>query len=233
VNALSHRPGNPAPGGDLQPRASLVSVNAGIPRTVEWRGESVSTGIFKSPAEGPVRVGRLNLAGDRQADPSVHGGELKAVYAYPSEHYAWWREPLGDPGWGAFGENLTTAGLAEDTTCVGDRLRIGTAELVVTQPRLPCFKLGIRFGRPDVQKLMLQSGRTGFYLSVAREGEIRAGDEITVAGRASDSVSIAEIVGLYRTDQPDRDLLRRLGGLAVMPESLRKRYRKLLAELDA
>jgi MOSC domain-containing protein YiiM len=193
----------------------------------------VATGIFKSPVEGAVRVGRTNLAGDRQADPSVHGGAHKAVYVYPAEHYAWWRAVLGDLAWGAFGENLTTTGFAEDTTWVGDRLRIGSAEFVVTQPRLPCFKLGIRFGRPDVERLMLQSGRTGFYLSVAREGEVRSGDAITVATRAADSVSIAEMVSLYRTDRPDRDVLRRLGALAVLPDSLRKRFRNQLAELDA
>lgn len=187
----------------------MVSVNVGLPRTVEWEGKSVRTAIFKSPVDGVVHIGRYNLAGDQQADPSVHGGEHKAVYLYPSEHYAYWRADLGDLVWGAFGENLTTAGLTEDSVRIGDRLRVGSAELVVTQPRLPCFKLGIRFGRPGIEKRFLQSGLTGFYLSVTREGEVRAGDAVTVAERAIDSMTIAEAVRLYRTDRPDRELLRR------------------------
>jgi MOSC domain-containing protein YiiM len=217
----------------LRPRGSLVSVNVGLPRTVEWKGESVRTGIFKSPVEGAVRVGTTNLAGDQQADPSVHGGALKAVYVYPAEHYAYWRPLLGDLAWGAFGENLTTLGLAEDAVWVGDRLRVGTAEFVVTQPRLPCFKLGIRFGRADIQKRFLHSGLTGFYLSVAGEGQVQAGDDVTIVERAAESVSIAEFVGLYRMDQPDRELLRRLATLAALPESLRTRFKKELRELDA
>jgi len=151
------------------------------------------------------------------------------VYLYPSEHYAFWRADLGALGWGAFGENLTTAGLSEATTRIGDRLRVGTAELVVTQPRLPCFKLELRFGRPGLERRFLRSGRTGFYLSVAAEGEVRAGDPIVVEPEA-DSVTIAEVVGLYRTDRPDRELLRRLAGLPALPEALRLKYGKKLKE---
>lgn len=210
--------------------STLLSVNVGLPRTVEWRGKPVRTAIFKSPVDGPVRVETTNLVGDGQADPSVHGGVHKAVYLYPAEHYAYWRADLGDLTWGAFGENLTTTGLTEDAVRVGDRLRVGSAELVVTQPRLPCFKLGIRFGHEDMQRQFLRSGRTGFYLSVAREGEVRAGDPVTVAERAAGSVTIAEVVSLLGTDRPDRSRLRRLAELSALPEGLRRRFREQLGE---
>jgi MOSC domain-containing protein YiiM len=154
----------------------------------------------------------------------------KAVYAYPSEHYASWRADLGDLAWGAFGENLTTVGLDEAAVRIGDRLRVGTVELVVTQPRLPCFKLGIRFGRPDMEKRFLRGGRTGFYLSVAREGELKAGDAMVVAGRLAESVTVAEVVSVYGADRPDGDLLRRLADLSALPESLRERFRRRLGE---
>ncbi len=216
-----------------QAPSTLLSVNVGLPRSVEWQGKSVRTSIFKSPVDGVVRVGPYNLAGDQQADLSVHGGAYKALYLYPSEHYAYWRADLGELAWGAFGENLTTAGLTEDSVCIGDRLRVGTAELVVTQPRLPCFKLSMRFGRPDIVKLFLESGRTGFYLSVAREGEVRAGDAVTVAERVAESVTVAEVLSVYGTDRPDRELLRRLAGLSALPEGLRDRFRKQLGGLDA
>ena len=158
----------------------VLSVNVGRSRDVEWRGEVVRTGIFKAPVTGRAAVTRLNVAGDQQADLSVHGGVDKAVYAYPGEHYAFWREAL--PGvelpWGAFGENLTTDGLSEATVRVGDELRIGSTQLVVTQPRMPCFKLNVRFGRPDMVKRFLRSGRTGFYLAVVQEGDIGPGDAV-------------------------------------------------------
>ena len=142
----------------------MLSVNVGLPREVEWRNEPVTTAIHKAAVSGPVRVRRLNLDGDRQADLSVHGGPDKAVYVYPSEHYPFWKEEL--PGvalpWGAFGENLTVEGVNETAVRVGDVLRAGTAEFIVTQPRLPCYKLNIRFQRPDMVKRFLRSGRTGF-----------------------------------------------------------------------
>ena len=179
----------------------LLSVNVGLPRDVEWRGESVRTSIFKEPVPGRVRVATLNLEGDRQSDLSVHGGTDKAVYAYPSEHYAFWRKEF--PGmefpWGAFGENLTTEGLSEDKVHIGDRLRAGSAEFVVTQPRMPCFKLAIRFNRPDIVKRFLRSGRTGFYLAVVREGDVGAGDAIEFAERDEARVSVADVVAKYRS----------------------------------
>src|SRR4051794_6720971 len=155
----------------------VVSVNVGLPRRVRWKGRDVTTGIFKEPVGGRTPLRPLNLDGDRQADLSVHGGATKAVYAYPVEHYPFWRDVLGHeltPG--AFGENLTVEGVPlEDEVAIGDRFRIGTAELVVTQPRIPCFKLGLRFGREDIVKRFLASGRSGYYLAVAVEGDVGAG----------------------------------------------------------
>src|SRR2546421_10750773 len=163
----------------------LLSVNAGLPREVEWRGKVVLTSIFKMPVPGRVRVTRLNVQGDQQSDLSVHGGADKAIYAYPSEHYAFWRNELPgtDFSWGAFGENLTTEGLLEDRVHIGDRFRAGSAEFVLTQPRMPCFKLGIRFNRPDMVKRFLESGWTGFYCAVLKEGKVAAGDSIELPER--------------------------------------------------
>jgi MOSC domain-containing protein YiiM len=174
--------------------ARVVSVNVGRPVPVAWRNESVSTAIFKTPTNGPVRVGFLNLDGDRQADLSVHGGPLKALYAYPEEHYAYWRELYRDRVLtaGAFGENLTVAGMPEDDTFVGDRLRIGTALFHVTQPRVPCYKLGIKFDDQSIVKTFLRSGRTGYYLKVVEEGVLAAGDLIARVGRGT--VSIADVL---------------------------------------
>jgi MOSC domain-containing protein YiiM len=205
----------------------IVSIQVGRPREVEWRGRSVRTSIFKEPVAGPVRVRKLDLDGDEQADLSVHGGADKAVYAYPSEHYAWWRGEL--PGvelpWGAFGETLTTEGLSESALRIGDRLSAGSAELLVTQPRLPCFKLGIRFGRPDMVKRFQRSGRTGFYLSVLREGEISAGDPIEVVTTGESDITVADIVRLYTADEAEQELLRRASELDALPESWREYFR--------
>lgn len=211
----------------------IVSVSVGLPREVEWNRKVVRTAIFKTPVDGPVHVGTLNLNGDQQADLSVHGGVDKAVYAYPSEHYSFWREELSgtDLPWGWFGENLTTEGLLEDNVFVGDRFRIGSAEFVVTQPRMPCFKLGIRFGDPSIIKRFLRSGRSGFYLAVLKEGELTAGDAIDLSTRAKDSLSIADITGLYSADVVDEKLLRRASELPSLPLSWREYFRKQLATL--
>ncbi|MEO8683047.1 MAG: MOSC domain-containing protein [Vicinamibacterales bacterium] len=170
----------------------IISIQVGRPREIPAEGEPVLTSIFKLPVSGRVRVGRLNIDGDQQADLSVHGGPRKAVYLYPSEHYAYWKHELPSLSlpWGAFGENLTIQGLLEDQVCVGDRLLAGTAEFVVTQPRQPCYKLGIRFGRPDIVKQFLRSGRSGFYVAVLKEGEIGAGDELFHAPGPGERVSI-------------------------------------------
>src|SRR5436190_24006548 len=173
----------------------VLSVNVGLPRDVVAGDRMVRTSIFKSPRVGRIPIRDNNLAGDQQSDLSVHGGPAKAVYAYPHEHYAFWRSQLPDVDLqpGTFGENLTIEGLLEDDVHVGDRLMIGSAELVVTQPRLPCFKLGIRFGRPEMVKRFLDSRRPGFYLAVAGEGDVAAGDAIAVLERHPAAVSIPEL----------------------------------------
>ena len=173
----------------------LVSVNVGRPRRVGFHGRQVRSAIWKSPVEGRVHAGTLGLEGDKQSDLRVHGGPDKAVYAYPSEHYAHWMRELGLPDlpWGAFGENLTTEGLLERDVRVGDRFQAGSAEFLVTDPRMPCYKLGVRFDRDDMVKRFLEHGGSGFYLAVLREGEIAAGDQVEIAARAEDSVTIADV----------------------------------------
>ena len=199
----------------------ILSINVGLPREVAWRGKTFRTSIFKAPVSGRVRVARLNLQGDQQSDPTVHGGTDKAIYAYSSEHYAFWRNELPgtDLPWGAFGENLTTEGLLEDKVHVGDQFRAGSAEFIVTQPRMPCFKLGIRFNRPDMVKRFLRSRRTGFYLAVLREGDLAAGDSVDLVAEDNNHITVADVVGLYATDATNQDLLRRASELSALPES--------------
>ena len=212
----------------------VVALSVGRPREVEWRGNTVLTSIFKTPVDRRLRVNTINFEGDEQSDLTVHGGLDKAVYAYPSEHYEFWRGELPgeDLPWGVFGENLTTEGLREDVR-IGDRFRIGSAEFIVTQPRLPCFKLGIRFRRPDILKRFLQSGRTGFYFSVAREGEVGRGDEIESISRANDSLTVADVVNLYSVDARNQEMLRRAAESTSLPESWRDYFHKRLWEPDA
>lgn len=216
----------------------LISVNVGLPRPVFSNGEVVTTGFFKAPAGGRVAARKRNLDGDRQADLAVHGGPSKAVYAYPVEHYAYWKGQL--PGlplpFGSFGENLTTEGLLEGGVSIGDRLRIGTAELVVTQPRLPCYKMGIRFGRQDMEKRFLSSGRTGFYLAVAQEGELGAGDAIERVGREPTSVTVADLVRLRTAPEytaADVEVLRRAVRIEALSDGWRKSFLAKLAEVSA
>jgi MOSC domain-containing protein YiiM len=171
----------------------LVSVNAGQPRAARWRGRTVTSAIWKTPLAGRVHVTRFNVEGDRQADPEVHGWHEKAIYVYPSEHYAYWKPVLGELAWGAFGENLTTAGLLEDEVHVGDRLRVGRVVLEITQPRTPCMKLAMRFQRPSIVREFAKSGRTGFYCAVLEEGEIGAGDPIAWTERAPAMPTVAEL----------------------------------------
>lgn len=206
----------------------ILSLNIGTPREIEWQGRPVLTSIFKSPVSGRIPVRRLNLDGDEQADLTVHGGVDKAVYAYPSEHYPFWRQedPELDLPWGAFGENLTTVGLSEETLSIGDRLRIGSAEFLVTQPRMPCFKLAIRMNRPNIGKPFLKSRRTGFYFAVLKEGEVGAGDPIEILWRDERGVSVAEIVSLYTTAKRDQDLLRRAVEVPALPEDWRDYFRQ-------
>lgn len=211
----------------------LLSVNVGLPRDLEWNDKIIRTSIFKQPVTGRVRVARLNVEGDQQSDLTVHGGPDKAVYAYPSEHYPFWRGELArmDLAWGVFGENFTTAGLLEETLHIGDRVRIGSAEFVVTQPRMPCFKLGIRFNRPDMVKRFLRSGRTGFYFAVLREGEVGAGDSIELLEKDKNNIPVADVVNLYR-GAANQELLRRVSELPSLPNSWREYFRKHLSNPD-
>ena len=208
----------------------VLSVNVGGPREVEWRGERVRTSIWKSPVPGRVAVRRTNLAGDEQSDLRVHGGVEKAVYVYPHEHYAFWRSELPgmELGFGQFGENLTSEGLLEGDVSIGDRLRIGSAEFQVTQPRVPCFKLGLRFGRPDLVKRFLRAGRSGFYLAVLREGELGTGDAIERIPVATPSLSVAEVASLYAGRITDRERLRFASELAELPAGWREGFREAL-----
>ena len=171
----------------------LISVNAGQPRETRWRGRMVRSAIWKDPLPGRVRVTKLHLEGDRQADPSLHGGGDKAIYVYPSEHYAYWRRTLGELAWGSFGENLTTEGLLEDEVRIGDALRIGSAVLEVTQPRTPCMKLAMRLQRPAIVREFSESRRCGFYCSVRLEGDVAAGDAIVWAERASAMPTVTDL----------------------------------------
>jgi MOSC domain-containing protein YiiM len=205
----------------------LIAVSVGGPREVmdERRGV-VRTSIWKSPVTGPVRVSRLNLAGDAQSDLNVHGGPDMAVYVYPCEHYAPWSAELGraDLTPGGFGENLTSEGLLEDAVHIGDRLRIGTALFEVSQPRLPCFKLGIRFGDPRMVRRFQQSGRSGFYLRVLEEGELAAGAPIAREARGEGAVSVAEIVALTEAHDPDPAALARAAAVPGLSASWREDF---------
>lgn len=197
-------------------------------------GEAVSTGIFKEPVEGRVILRQLNLNGDRQADLTVHGGPTKAVYVYPSEHYDFWKVELRETKLppGSFGENFTTAGLHEDEVNIGDKFRIGSALVRVTEPRMPCYKLGIRFGRTDIIKKFLASERTGFYLSVLQEGEVGAGDDIELIERDKQAVRISDITRLFARDKRNTQLLRRAIDLEALPESWRQHFRQQLERLS-
>jgi MOSC domain-containing protein YiiM len=213
----------------------VLSVNVGVPREVQWRNDRTATAIHKSPVQGRIAAKRLNLDGDRQADLAVHGGPEKAIYAYPIEHYAYWREEL--PGVplpsGVFGENLTIEGLLEPMVRVGDILRIGTTELVVTQPRMPCFKLNARFQRGDMVKRFLRSGRTGFYLAVLQEGQLGAGDDMALTPSREQAVTIAEVAALYTTERQNQDLLHRAIRTPALPEAWREHFRAQLSQLGA
>jgi MOSC domain-containing protein YiiM len=202
---------------------------------MQWRGHGVKTSIFKTPISRRVYVTRDNVEGDEQSDLSVHGGPEKAVYAYPAEHYDFWRRELPDEElpWGAFGENLTTEGLLEDEVWIGDRYRVGTTELVVTQPRMPCYKLAVRFGRPDVVKRFLKSRRSGFYLAVEREGDIGAGDVIERLARNEKRLTIADVVSLYATDSENQTLLESASEHPSLPAAWREYFRKRLWAPDA
>ncbi len=209
----------------------VLSVNVGLPKQIVSGEKRVTTGIFKTPISGQVKVNKLNLEGDAQADLSVHGGLNKAVYAYPSEHYIFWKNEFPDMAlpWGMFGENLTLDGLLENGAHIGDQFRIGTAVLMVTQPRTPCYKLALKFGREDMIARFLASGRTGFYLAVAEEGEIRAGDAAERVEHGRNQISISTLLRLYYSPEPaDAALVRQVLEIDELPSGWRKRFLKRL-----
>ncbi|HEX4074394.1 MAG TPA: MOSC domain-containing protein [Candidatus Acidoferrales bacterium] len=212
----------------------ILSLNVGKPRTAVYGDREVVTGIFKSPVPGPLLLRRLNLDGDCQADLSVHGGRNKAVYAYPSEHYAFWREqfPEQELPWGMFGENFTTEGLLEESAYIGDQFRIGGAIVKVTQPRMPCFKLGIRFGRPDMVKRFLASRRSGIYFSVIEEGMVNVSDAIERIEQNENCVSIADVNRAYTDTKHNLPLVRRIVELEILPSGLHEEFAEELALLE-
>jgi MOSC domain-containing protein YiiM len=208
----------------------LISVNVGLPRVVMSNGEPVSTGIFKEPVARRVMLRTLNLDGDRQADLSVHGGPSKAVYAYPSEHYEYWKRELPEMKlpWGMFGENFTTEGLFESELNIGDKFHVGSAVVMVTEPRMPCYKLGIKFGRSDIVKRFLASERTGFYFAVLQEGEVGASDSIDLIERSKDSLRVSDITLLYTREKRNVGLLRRAMEVEALPESWKSYFQHRL-----
>jgi len=213
----------------------VLSVNVGLPREVVWRGKSITTGIYKEPVASRVPLRTLNLDRDRQADLRVHGGPEKAVYAYPSEFYELWSRERPELAFrpGAFGENLTTAGLVDDEVSIGDRFRIGSAELVVTQPRLPCFKLGIKMGRDEFVTEFLERGLLGFYFAVVKEGEVGAGDPIGELERHPQGFRVTEVARLYARDRDDIEGMRRAAALNALPQGWRDYFRQRVDALAA
>ncbi len=209
----------------------LLSVNVGQPRQVEWEGEIVRSSIYKTSVEGPVRLRRHNLDGDEQSDRLAHGGPDQAVYAYPYEHYAYWQAQL--PGatleFGNFGENLTLQGLLEEKACVGDVYRVGEAQLRITAPRIPCYKLEMRMQRPGMIERFLNSRRSGFYLAVEQEGTLRAGDALALEHKDPHQVSIAELMRIYVLDKDDQEALERALAVETLPENWRRRFQRRLA----
>jgi MOSC domain-containing protein YiiM len=212
----------------------VVSVNVGLPQTITWKGRTLQTGIFKAPISGRVQVRTLNLDGDRQADLSVHGGPDKAIYLYPSEHYGYWQGefPDMDLPWGMFGENFTTEGVLEDAVNIGDQWRIGSALVMVTQPRVPCYKLAAKFGRQDIIKRFLASGRSGFYLRVMQEGEIGVGDAIELMNQDRHEVTVADVVKLYRDGAGALSLYQRAVQVEALSEGWRAHFQQQIEQLQ-
>ena len=211
----------------------LLSLNVARPRLVIYKGTSVSTGIFKEPVAHRVHLRTLNLDGDRQADLSVHGGPNKAVYGYPSEHYAFWRGELPgiDLPWGMFGENFTTVGLTENDLHIGDHFRIGSSIVMVRQPRTPCYKLAIKFQRDDMLERFLLSGRSGFYFSVEQEGSVASGDDFELLSREHDGITIAEMNRLIFPEKYNQDLLHKAIHTPALPEDWREDFAERIDRL--
>jgi MOSC domain-containing protein YiiM len=212
----------------------IVSVNAGQPREVTWRGKTVRTGIFKAPLSGSIPIGSESVQGDAQADRSVHGGPDKAVYVFAAENYAHWQEryPTLQMPWGFFGENLTTRGLADSDVHVGDILRVGSAELRVTLPRLPCSRLALRFDDPDIIEAFLQQRRVGFYCAVQQQGAVEAGDAIETVHRNDTGICIPDLAALRAGLDDDPMRLEQASRDPALPESWRQRFRSRLRQAD-
>ena len=211
----------------------IISLNVSLPREVEFRGNKVSTGIYNEPVDGRRKVKALNIDGDQQADLTVHGGPDKAVYAYPSEHYPYWQELYSNQklDWGMFGENLTTEGLLEDKTNIGDEYEIGTAKFAVTQPRMPCFKLAIKFQSGGVIKQMFASAKCGIYFKVLEEGEIGAGDEIKLVKKDPNNVTIQDMMKTYGKEAQHKELLERALKIDALPVGWKSHYNDILLSL--
>ena len=198
---------------EASPAASLLSVNVGMPKDVPWQGRTVFTGVYKDAVSGPRRVRRLNVDGDGQGDRGGHGGEQRAVFVYQIDSYRHWERELGrsDFVYGQFGENFTVQGLGDDQVCIGDRFRIGTALFEVTQPRVTCYRVGIRLNDPRIPALLVSHRRPGFYLRVLEEGDVQAGDEILKVAAGPQQMTVAEIDALlYLPGHPRQPLLRAL-----------------------
>ncbi|MDX2036197.1 MAG: MOSC domain-containing protein [Isosphaeraceae bacterium] len=213
--------------------ARVVSLQVGLPREVEYRGRIVTTGIFKEPVDRPLELRRFNLEGDGQADLSVHGGPDKAVYAYPYEHYPAWSEFVGrELAPGAFGENLTTEGLIETSVHIGDRFQVGTAVLVVTQPRMPCFKLGLRFGDPSIVRAFLEAGRPGIYFGIVEEGIVAPGDPIERLEIDPQRISVSTMnLAMNDRDAP-RETLEALLRIPALAQTWREEFEERLGRVD-
>src|SRR5437660_5880594 len=215
--------------------ARLLSVNVGLPRDVEWRGKIVRTGIWKDPVQGRRRVKRLNVEGDGQADLGGHGGEQRAVFVYQVESYRYWEEQLGrrDFTHGQFGENFTTDGLPDDEVCIGDRYRIGTALFEVTQPRVTCYRVGIRTDEPRMPALLTSSGRPGFYFRVLEEGEVGAGDSIQLIARGPEQLTVAQVNALLYSSHHPRDQLERALRIPALSPGWRWSFEQLITNEGA
>lgn len=213
----------------------LVSINVGMPKLVEINGHQVNTGIYKTPQTGKVWLSKTNLAGDGQADLTVHGGEFQAAYSYPIEHYTYWENTLGKSNlpYGTFGENFTVSGLLEDEVYIGDRFTIGDAIVEATMPRIPCFKFGHKIGKPDILHTFLTSGRSGFYHKVIQEGYVQAGDNMVRIAHNPNSITIRQALGMQKLDEGDVDALQQALTIQALPPLLRSIYQQRLESLLA
>src|SRR5258705_4460954 len=210
--------------------ARLISVNVGLPRDVDWKGRTVHTAIWKDPVLSRWRVGRLNVDGDGKGDLAGHGGEHGVVFVYQIESYRYWQEQLKRTDFvhGQFGENFTIEGLPDDAVCIGDRYQIGSALFEVTQPRVTCYRVGIRMNEPRMPALLTSSGRPGFYFRVLQEGEVGAGDEIVKVGDANERMTVAEINALLYSPNHAHDRLERALRIEALPPGWRASFEALL-----